>query len=148
MCAGKTFAGFPCAILISRRSGPFLLSAKRGKLQKEKTHPFGVSFLFGAGNEARTRFPVSREPPAAIRGSPPRPRIESRFARGGGSEFSPPRKKAGHPTWISCYPVSIHGNTFYTSSRSNREASGAAHGWKRRKVRPAYEKSPKAFSSP
>ena len=38
--------------------------------------------LFGAGNEARTRLPPSREWLAAIRGSPGSPRIGSRLRRG------------------------------------------------------------------
>ena len=38
--------------------------------------------LFGAGNEARTRLPPSREWLAAIRGTPGSPRIRSRLRRG------------------------------------------------------------------
>ena len=57
-----------------------------------------MSFCFGAGDEARTRFPASREWPAAIHRNPASPRFCMRASRaGGGSEFRFLTKKAGHP---------------------------------------------------
>ena len=48
----------------------------------------------GAGYEARTRFPASHEPPAAIRRSPASPLIKMCAPRtGGGSVFFPSNKK-------------------------------------------------------
>ena len=50
-------------------------------LQKE-TPPEWVVFLFGAGYEARTRFPASHELRSAIRRNPAPPLIKMRFAHG------------------------------------------------------------------
>ena len=46
-------------------------------LPKNRTSKPDVLFLSGADNEARTRFPASRQRPSAIRGNPIRPRIEN-----------------------------------------------------------------------
>ena len=56
-----------------------------------------VSFFLGAGNEARTRFPASREWLAAIRRTPASPLIRSRLRRGVEAASSPPVQKTGHP---------------------------------------------------
>ena len=55
---------------------------------KRKRTPSRMSFSFGAGNEARTRFPPSREWLLPFARTPGSPRIRSRLRRGGGgSEF-------------------------------------------------------------
>ena len=56
VCAGKTFAGFSCTIPISPPQRPIFACGKNGKAPKKKDTPNGVSFFFGAGNEARTRY--------------------------------------------------------------------------------------------
>ena len=56
VCAGKTFAGFSCTIPISPPQRPIFACGKNGKAPKRNPHPIGWGFLFGAGNEARTRY--------------------------------------------------------------------------------------------
>ncbi len=57
---------------------------------KKKDTTAVVSFFLGAGNEARTRFPASREWLAAIRRPPASPLIRSRLRRGVEAASSPP----------------------------------------------------------
>ena len=57
---------------------------------KKKDTTAVMSFFFGAGNEARTRFPASREWLAAIRRTPASPLIRSRLRRGVEAASSPP----------------------------------------------------------
>ena len=64
---------------------------------KKKDTTAVMSFFFGAGNEARTRFPASREWLAAIRRTPASPLIRSRLRRGVEAASSPPVQKTGHP---------------------------------------------------
>ena len=66
-------------------------------IQKKKDTTAVVSFFLGAGNEARTRFPASREWLAAIRRTPASPLIRSRLRRGVEAASSPPVQKTGHP---------------------------------------------------
>ena len=64
---------------------------------KKKDTTAVMSFFFGAGNEARTRFPASREWLTAIRRTPASPPIRSRLRRGVEAASSPPMQKTGHP---------------------------------------------------
>ena len=75
MCR-ENLCGFSRAILISPLQQP-ILPWQNGKNPNKNPHPDGWGFLFGAGYEARTRFPVSHEPPAAIRGNPTSPLIKN-----------------------------------------------------------------------
>ena len=65
----------------------------------EKTgHPkLGVLFHSGAGNEARARFPASREWLTAIRRTPASPLIQSRLRRGAEAASSLSDEKTEHP---------------------------------------------------
>ena len=57
-CEGETFAGFPTRVQSPARRRPIL----RSKIAAPKKRPpFGWSHFFGAGDEARTRFPASHE---------------------------------------------------------------------------------------
>ena len=47
---------FPCPISINPPQQPIFACGKNGKAPKKKDTPNGVSFFFGAGNEARTRY--------------------------------------------------------------------------------------------
>ena len=65
---------------------------------KKTGHPkLGVLFHSGAGNEARARFPASREWLTAIRRPPASPLIQSRLRRGAEAASSLSDEKTGHP---------------------------------------------------
>ena len=67
-------------------------------LHKKTGHPkLGVLFHSGAGNEARARFPASREWLTAIRRPPASPLIQSRLRRGAEAASSLSDEKTGHP---------------------------------------------------
>ena len=53
-CEGGTFAGSPARVQSPARRRPLLRQQKCRS--KKKHHPFGWCFLFGAGDEARTRY--------------------------------------------------------------------------------------------
>ena len=72
---------------------------------KKKDTTAVVSFFLGAGNEARTRFPASREWLAAIRRSPASPLIKTRLRRGVEAACSPSDEKNRTPN--SGCPVSL-----------------------------------------
>ena len=75
------------------------VEAARSPSDEKTGHPtLGVLFHSGAGNEARTRFPASREWLAAIRRNPASPLIKSRLRRGVEAACSPSDEKTGHPT--------------------------------------------------
>ena len=100
---------------------------------KKKDTPNGVSFFFGAGNEARTRFPASHERPSAIRRNPASPLIKYALRAWVEVASSLLTKEKGHPK----LDVLKQGSRRDPAQRSRRESE--------EKVRPAHEKSPKAF---
>ena len=75
-----------------RRAFQFSTESKKKDTTKRRV------LLFGAGNEARTRFPASREWLPAIRRNPASPLIKSRLRRGVEAASSPSNEKTGHPT--------------------------------------------------
>ncbi len=71
--------------------------------KRKRTSRLGCP-LFGAGNEARTRFPASRKWPSSICRSPASPPLSfARPARGGGSAFVRLINEKGHPDWDVLY---------------------------------------------
>ncbi len=96
-CEGGTFDGFPHSRSNTARRRPLLRS--KSAAPKRIPHPIGWGILFGAGDEARTRFPASRE----WHSHSQEPCLTSEFdalRAGRGSEFKPARgfpKTKPHP---------------------------------------------------
>ena len=87
-CEGETFAGFPTRVQSPARRRPILRS--KIAAPKKYDHPKGGRIFFGAGDEARTRFPASRE----WHSHSQEPCLTSKFdalRAGRGSEFKPAR---------------------------------------------------------
>ena len=96
-CEGGTFDGFPHSRSITRPQATDF--AQQNRRSKKIRPPKGWSYFFGAGDEARTRFPASRE----WQSHSQEPCLTSEFdalRAGRGSEFKPARgipKRKHHP---------------------------------------------------
>ena len=55
-CEGESFAGFPHSRSVTRPQATMIFALQKSAAPKTKPHPVGWGFVFGAGDEARTRY--------------------------------------------------------------------------------------------